>query len=509
MLSQAVAFIRAQEFPAWLVGGYVRDQLLGRPNHDLDVIVPEGGIQLARKIAAAFNGAFFVLDKERDVGRAILRDESGEALDVDVARLRAPELLDDLALRDFTINAIAVDISAGAPTLEAIQESGSYILDPFDGRADLRRGLLRVVTEGAFQDDPLRMLRGVRQAVELGFQIERATLYLTRRDAPLLTRVASERVRDELLRIISAPGAWQHVRLLATLDLLRYVLPEAAATIGVEQSPPHYLDVFDHTRAVMAHLEVIYAILWPESGYTRPQQMVDDPIVIAPAAQWAELAEMLAPYTDDLRAHLSVPLAAGRMRRDWLFWAALAHDWGKPATRSLDTNGRIRFLKHEHQSALLVEQRAQALKLASNEIAYLSRLVDQHMRPTFLAHDYPPSRRAVYRFFRDVGTAGPDCVLLSLADHMATSAADPNAESWQRRLETTRLLLEAYFRERSERVDPLPLLNGRQIMAECGIAPGPQVGRLLEGLREAQAIGEVTTVDQARAWVADQIRRGE
>ncbi|MDQ1300929.1 MAG: hypothetical protein QG637_850, partial [Chloroflexota bacterium] len=195
-----IAFIGAQGQPAWLVGGYVRDCLLGRPTHDLDVIVPHGGVRLARAIANAFGGACFVLDDERDVGRAILHDQAGARLEVDVARLRLPELLDDLSLRDFTINAMAQEITAAG--------AASDIVDPFAGRSDLAKSLIRAVTESALRDDPLRSLRAVRQAVELGFRIEDATYNLIRRDAPLLAAVAGERVRDELMRIVSAAGAW-------------------------------------------------------------------------------------------------------------------------------------------------------------------------------------------------------------------------------------------------------------------------------------------------------------
>ncbi|PKO21677.1 MAG: hypothetical protein CVU38_13415 [Chloroflexi bacterium HGW-Chloroflexi-1] len=504
-ISNVLSFIRARNQPAWLVGGYVRDWLLGRPSHDLDVIVPEGGISLARAVAAAFGGHFFVLDAARDVGRAILYDEVGASLDVDVARLRTPDLLDDLALRDFTINAIALDIG-GDPDVQRV-------VDPFDGQVDLMRGLVRAVTEGAFLDDPLRMLRGVRHVAALGFRIENATVNLIRRDAALLPTVAAERVRDELLRIIPAPGGWQHVRLLARLDLLRHVLPETAALIGVTQSPPHYQDVFDHTRAVMAHLEGIYALLWPgygggDASYARPQPVANDATVMADDAAWVELAEGLAPYIADLREHLAQPLASGHTRRDWLPWAALAHDWGKPAMRSVEAGGRIRFLEHDHWGTLLAEARGRALKLAADESAYVIRLVDQHMRPGHLAHDYPPSRRALYRFFRDADTAGPDCALLSLADHLATYAAQPDPERWGHRLGTTRLILETYFRERSARVDPAPLLNGWDVMAAFGLSPGPRIGELLEGLREAQAVGEVTTRDQALAWLALQIGDG-
>ena len=388
LADRVIAFIRAQERPAWLVGGFVRDRLLGRDNHDLDLIVPEGGIRLARAVAAAFGGASFVLDDVRDVGRAIVSDAAGESLDVDVARLRVPDLLDDLALRDFTVNAIAMDAIA-----MDINAAEPVLFDPFDGQADLARGLLRAVTEGAFRDDPLRMLRGVRMVAELGFRIEDATYNLIRRDAPLIRNVSGERVRDELMRILTAPGAWQHLRLLAALGLLRYALPEAAAQHGVTQSAPHYQDVFDHTRSVLAHLEGIYALLWPESGYVRPQPVADDATVVAAEAQWAEVADTLAPFADDLRAHLSLPLASGHTRRDLLLWAAVTHDWGKPAKRTENDAGQTHFYDHDRWGALLVESRLQALKFASDEVTYVARLTDLHMRPAHLTRDFPPTPR--------------------------------------------------------------------------------------------------------------------
>jgi hypothetical protein len=193
------------------------------------------------------------------------------------------------------------------------------------------------------------------------------------------------------------------------------------------------------------------------------------------------------------------------VRRDLLVWAAIAHDWGKPAKRFIDAEGNTHFYDHDRWGALLAEARLQALKFAGDEVAYVARLADQHMRPGFLTRDFPPTRRAIYRFFRDAESTGPDCVLLGMADNMATRAHAPDPEGWQRRLGTTRVLLDAYFRERQDRVSPTPLLNGTQVMAALDLRPGPQVGELLEQLREAQAAGEVVTVDEALAWLRNRV----
>jgi tRNA nucleotidyltransferase/poly(A) polymerase len=493
LAERVIALVRNQERPAWLVGGFVRDRLLGRASHDLDLIVPEGGIRLARTIAAVFGGASFVLDERRDVGRAILADGPNQTLEVDVARLRMPDLHDDLALRDFTINAMAMDITSAA--------AEPHLCDPFGGHDDLSRGILRAVTEGTFRDDPLRMLRGVRMVAELGFRIEGATYNLIRRDASLIERVAPERIRDELMRVLIAPGAWQHLRLLAALGLLRYTLPEATAQIGVAQSAPHYQDVFNHSRSVLAHLEGIYAVLWPESAYALPHPVPDDDTRVADAAQWADVAATLAPYADDLRGHLFLPLASGHSRRELLLWAAVTHDWGKPAKRTENVTGQTHFYDHDRWGALLVEARLQALKFAGDEVAYVARLTDLHMRPAHLAHDYPPTPKAIYRYFRDAETVGPDCAMLGVADQLAMQARSFDPEAWQHRLATTRLLFEAYFRDQPHAVAPVPLLNGRQVMAEFGLKPGPRIGEILEALREAQATGEVGDVAAAWAWL--------
>lgn len=492
MIDQVIDFIAREGRPAWLVGGYVRDRLLGRPTHDLDVIVPEGGIRLSRRLADTFGGASFILDHDRDVGRAILPlDEGGGALDVDVARLRVPVLLDDLSLRDFTVNAMAIDLA----------QPGLSLIDPFDGRADLDRKLLRAVTEGSFVDDPLRTLRGVRMVAELGLRIEGATYNLIRRDAPLLPSCAAERVREELMRVLVAPGGWKHLRLLQQLALLPYVLPESAAQAGIVQSPPHYQDVFDHSRSVLAHLTGIFALVWPGGPYSLPQPAGDDSTVMAPGAQWDDISALLAPFEADLQRHLELPLTVTRARRDLLCWAAVAHDWGKPAKRTIEETGRVRFFDHDHWGALLVEARLAALKFSGDEIAYVARLTDLHMRPGELSHEYPFSRRAEYRFFRDAGNTAPDIVLLSLADHMATHARAPESDRWDTRLKTSAELLESFFRAHTERVAPPPLLNGRQVMAELDLQPGPLVGQLLEALREAQATGQVRSEDDALAWL--------
>jgi tRNA nucleotidyltransferase/poly(A) polymerase len=476
-VQQIIDFVREHAGEAWLVGGYVRDRLLQRETSDVDFVVSRGAIPLAREVADAFAGHFFVLDEGRDVARAVVRRTGGQDLTVDVARLRARELAVDLSQRDFTINAMAVPADEG------------FAAD-------------------AFLDDPLRLLRAVRQAAELGFRIDDATDHLMRRDASRLPAVAAERIRDELAHILALPGSWHSLRVLQDTGLLAEVLPEAAALAGIIQAHPHHQDVFDHTLCVLAHLEAIGGLIWPSAAPVPPAPGLGESTPFIGPEAWEELASVVRPFSTRLRAHLGAAVSAGRTRRDCLAWAALAHDWGKPAMRSINEDGKVRFLEHDDWGATVAQYRLRALRMSSGEVAHISRLVGLHMRPGYLSHDYPPSRRAIYRFFRDAAGSGPDCVLLSLADYAAIRAGHDLLEAWASRLKTAELLLHAYFRDRTERLDPVPLLDGRQLMSIFGLAEGPGVGRLLEALREAQAVGEVTSYDEALAWVDQRLQKG-
>ncbi len=229
---------------------------------------------------------------------------------------------------------------------------------------------------------------------------------------------------------------------------------------------------------------------------------------MAPEGQWRELAEALAPFRGDLESHWGARLAGERTRGEAWLWAALAHDWGKAAARTVDPDGRIRFFNHEALSADLVEERLRALAFANDEIAYVATLAAQHMRPGHLAGNYPPSARALYRLYRSCGDLGPDVALLAVADKLASHAASPDPGLWENLLALAATVLDDYFRQRERKVAPPPLLDGRQLMAEFGVAPGPALGKLIEGLREAQAVGKVESVDGARDWVRRRLRAG-
>ncbi len=502
LVEQICRFLREQSGPAWVVGGYVRDRLLGRETHDLDVAVPAEAIPLARAVADHFGGAFFPLDRERDMGRAVLR-EAGQPFIVDICRLRGGGLAADLALRDFTINAMAMDLSA----------ESTILIDHHGGRQDLDARLVRAVGKRGFRDDPVRMLRAVRLAAELGFQLEEQTAVWIRQGAPLLAESSMERVRDEMVRIMAAENAAAHLRQLDRLGLLTIVLPEVVDLQGVEQSPPHCLDVYEHSLETVQQLEWVLGVIkgcgaaegteGSEGAGHRPANTGRNSQCPIPSTQRVEevLRASLSPFTADVQTHLAQSTSAQRRRGMMLKWAALLHDLGKPKARSVESSGRVRFFEHEAIGAELAARALRRLRFTNAEVLWVETIVRQHLRPALLAREPSLSRRAIYRFFRDAGEAGVDTGLLTLADHLATWGPKLIAERWTRRVETVALLLDAYFTRHKATVAPQPLLSGWDLQEQFGLAQGPRIGVLLEALCEAQAVGQVRTRDEAETLI--------
>ena len=477
LLTAAHAVCAARGARWWLVGGAVRDLWLGQPVHDWDVAVEDNAIGTARAIANALLADVYVLDAEHDTARVIHGDAH-----LDLAGLRGRSIEEDLTARDFTINALAIDL-----------DQPDRLIDLVGGERDLEDGVLRALSEGALTSDPIRLLRAVRQAVALKFEIDPQTARWLAQHAALIEQAAAERVRDELIKTIKEPGLADSLLLLDAYGLLQHVLPEVKAMQGVMQSLPHHWDVYEHTRRVVDALELIGTQLLGFDQSDETALMRD----VSPAWAWDSLLLTLSPFADALRAQLRVfDIDPDRSRWHTLKWAALLHDAGKPGTRTVEESGRTRFFGHEELGARLAEERLRALKFSSAEIERVRGLIGGHMRPHWLAES-PLTRRAIYRFFRGAGDTGADILLLSLADHLATYGADLARDRWVERLTLIETMLTAYFQQREVVVAPPPLINGHELMAELGLKPGRQIGVLLEAIREAQAAGEVATRAEA------------
>jgi len=435
--------------------------------HDLDLVLATGSLEVGRRLADRLGGAFVPLSEPHGVARVVVRaGEAAEPRSIDLADFRGPSLDADLAGRDVTVNALAVP-------LEPLLHGPAPVADPTGGLGDLAARRLRACSPAAFVDDPVRVLRLLREAHALGFGVEPETERLARSAAGRLGAVAAERVRDELTRLLRLPRSAAALRRADAWAVLAVLLPEIEPMRTAGQSAPHRFPVWEHSLRALEALETL---------------LLGD-------------LRLLAPHDARVAAHLAEPLGSGLTRREALKLATLLHDVAKPETRSVDPDGRVRFSGHDRLGAQRAAKVASRLRWPGPAARVLEHLVRQHLRPMHLGMLDEISRRARYRFFRDVGDEVPDLVCLTIADAAATDGRPPRAVYRG----PTRTLLESLLAgqvEAAAEAGVPPLLRGEDVMAAFDLAPGPAVGRLLAEAREAQALGQVRTRAEALAWLA-------
>ena len=473
--------------PTYLVGGAVRDLLCSRPTHDLDFTVPGNAIRTGRQLANTLDTAFYPLDSEHDAGRLILNDEVLGRFVIDVTGFREADLENDLRGRDFTINAIAIDL-----------RHPEKLIDPLGGARDLQSRVLRVCAPEALVNDPIRILRAVRLSIAFGLRIPPETARLMRQALPGLGRVSPERLRDEVFRILDGPMPASAIRILDILGAVPYVFPELPTLKDVTQAPPHTLDVWEHTLVTVQVLGKVLNVLKREH----------DPETVA---NWALglVSLQLGRFRRQLSDHLGLQLNPERSLTSLVYLGALFHDVSKPQTAGADTDGGIHFYNHAGMGEEVSRKRGRALRLSNPEIERLASIVRYHMGPINLAQmGELPSRRAIYRFFRAAGAAGVEVCLLSLADTLATYGPALPQETWIHQVEVVQKLLEAWWEQPEEIISPPVLLNGYDLMQQFNLKPSPQVGQLLEMVREAQAAGELHDRPQAYAFVRAKLDQG-
>ncbi|HEU0019012.1 MAG TPA: HDIG domain-containing protein [Thermoleophilaceae bacterium] len=457
--------LAAAGIEAWLVGGVVRDALLGRALSDIDLAVAGDAEVAARAASKALGGPRFPLSEEFGAWRTL-----SQARDVscDVSPLQGETIEQDLAKRDFALNAVAVPLSGGDP------------IDPFGGIADAEAGLLRVLGERAYADDPLRALRLARLAAELGMAPDAETERLTAAVAARLTEPSGERVFGELSRLLTAPGALDGLELARRLGLLAAVLPEVAALQGVEQSHYHHRDVYGHTVEV---LEQQIELLRP-----------------------GRLEQLFGDRGEELRAVLEEPLADDLTRGEALRLGALFHDVAKPQTRGVRDDGRVTFIGHDAAGQELVGEVFRRLRTSERLRSHVGALTRHHLALGFLVHERPLDSAKVYGYLSRCDPVAVDVSVLSCADRLATRGR--NAErAIAAHLDVARELIGPALRWHAEG-RPRPPLRGDELAAAVGIEPGPELGRLLARLSEAAYTGEATTRDQAVALARELLAAG-
>lgn len=489
----ALQIIAAHPTAAWVVGGTVRDALLGRPIHDVDIAVAHAATGLARQIADQLGASFVPLDAAHDVARVVL--PNGDYLDL--AALRGPTIEDDLRARDLTINALAV------PLLPA--DSIGPLIDPLGGAADVAAGRLRLCHAAALQADPLRVLRVVRIAAQLGWTFDPQLDRAIRDAAPLIATVALERVRDEWLALLGTRWSAMWLRYLDRAGVLDVLIPELAPMRGETQPIVHVLDVWEHVLQAVCAGEWMLAQLNHDNRAT-PAPPPAEPSDPYPPIFFAQpMALMTQPdlhvqlqWGQQVTQHMHTPVGSSTQRAALWKFAILLHDIAKPATRADKPDGSVSFHGHQSIGADVAAIIGRRFRLSRTQINYITAVVEGHMRPGQLNAEEQTSARAAYRFFRDLGDAAVDTLLHSLADHLATKGPQLSAHGWAMHQAWTDAMLGFHWdRQTEER--RAPLINGTMLMQALGLQPGPQIGLLLEAIREAQAAGDISTADEALA----------
>lgn len=442
---------------AYLVGGAVRDwKRTGVLPMDLDfTLVDCEASHIAKALADECQGHLVPLDWEFGIHRVVFDN----GLNIDLANALGNSLSADLQRRDLTVNAMALDLQDGA------------LMDPTGGLADLEAGRIRMVSVANLKEDPLRLLRVFRIAASIqATDFDPATLEVVRANASLIWNVAAERIQYELLRLLSVEQCFPYLQAMADCGLLEVIIPDLAVLRTVGASGFHHLGLFEHTMELVRQAERV---------------LVECP----PSAQ------------DWFRQSFS-PAAT---RFGLIKLGCLLHDIGKPATmgtREDPVHGqRLTFYGHEEVGEQMADPWLRRLKMSNDMREYLKKLIRWHLYPCQFGPHSP--RKSLLRYYRRMGTETLDVTLLALADRHSACGPWLSPEELDASHQAHLWLMENYATEAP--VLQLPrLLNGHELMQLLGVGPGPHLKTILDALQEAQQLGEVTTVEQAKAWVLTQ-----
>jgi poly(A) polymerase len=442
--------------PIYAVGGAVRDAYFGLPLHDLDLAIESGATPLARRIANTLGGDVYVMDADRDVARVTAQTPHGR-LSIDVAAFRGPDLLTDLVERDFTLNAMAVDL-----------RHSNLLIDPLNGETDLIGKLIRRCSERSIASDPIRALRAVRQSVQLNAHIEKQTMLDIRANAGRLYETSPERVRDEFMKLLGGPRPHAALRIAHILGLLAPIMPDVTAL------PP---DQIDHTLRIIENVHEIYNVISPRRNDNTAAAFGLGALVVALDAYRRRLQEHLGYEWPNERPHRALLNVAGLL------------------------NAVMPNVQHVGS---YIDSITEHVRLSNPERSRLLGILKADPRPIIAPE--PLDALMQHRFWHSAGLAGIDLIILTLARYLADNRLNIDQNDWVRVLERARVLLDAYFGRHGEIVAPASVIDGNRLMKALDLKPGPVIRELLDLIREGQVTGEVTDEESAFALARSHLR---
>jgi poly(A) polymerase len=438
----------------YLVGGTVRDLLLNASPKDFDLVCRGAGA-FAGALAGCKNAALVAMEKKPDEPcyRVVDRDNSNNFLDI--AEMRGETIIEDLGQRDFTIDAIAIEL----------KEDGTIggIIDPLKGAEDIERKIIKTVSHKSIVSDPLRILRAVRLAALLDFIIDESAVSEMKERAGLLEDVSAERITAELLLILKTSRSSFYFRLMDELGILDVIFPEIRTMKGCPQNGYHHLDVWEHSLLVMEHTE--------------------------------HIINNLSDYFGESGIHIANNLACDD-RFSLLKLSALLHDAGKPATGAVNPDtGRITFYHHDKEGARLIDLIAKRLKMSNRQRDFMVLLAGEHLHALNLVSGDVKAATKM-KWFRKMGDDSVPAIILSMADTMSILGPDATEEYRQLHINRSKQGVRDYYEGMKAKIESLNFVTGGDLIA-LGMKSGPEVGRVLGEVRSAQDEGKITSREEA------------
>lgn len=438
----------------YVVGGTVRDFLMGKISYDRDlIVVDEDAKSFSQKVAEFFDGVFIPLDEENKIYRIVLKDKKNF---LDITNPIGGNLEEDIMRRDITINAIAVNIKTGE--IPSFCEFGIQ---------DIQNKIIREIKEENFNDDPLRMLRVYRFYANLGFEISPELLNITKKHASLINKPAKERIEYELMKLFDGEFAAQALLKMDESEILEIIFPFVKELKQVPPNLHHHLDLFNHSIETVNQVQKFYEI-----------------------------------SPKEVQEHLKKVDFGGFSRLAHLKLAALMHDIGKFSTWTIEPDtGRHRFIKHEDVGAKLAIPILKKMCFSNKQIDYISYIIKKHMYPTAVVSAPELNDKVMMRYVRKSADNAIDTIIIAKADRVSAQGPEITKELVEENITLLDKLLRFYLNTK-ETLAPLPkLLDGREVMSILNINPSPVLGKILNELHEAQISGDVLTKDDAVRFI--------
>lgn len=435
----------------YLVGGSIRDFFTKKCEFcDRDISI-KGAENFARKLANKFDATFIELDNENKIYRIVLKDKINF---LDISEMQGNSIEDDLKRRDFTINAIAYDLS------------NEKFIDVTGGLNDLKNKVLRHIDDKNFEEDPLRVLRAFRFYSMTGFEMTEELVKALKKYMPLALIPAKERINYEIMKLFGGDYASSALLKMDELGLLEKIIPQVKEMKNVPPNTHHHLDLFHHVIETVRQIEIIYAGL---SGFEKE--------------------------------HMDAVDFGGFPRINHLKLAGFLHDIGKYSTWTIEESGRHRFIKHDDVGSKIVVPLLRDLKFSKKQIEYVSCMIKNHIYPSNVIVAPILNEKVMMRYVRKMGENVVDNIILAKADRLSARGVDITEEVINSNINGLNKLLEFYL-SKKDSLTPLPkLLDGREIMTLLDIKPSPKLGEIISALNEAQLNGDVTTPEDAKNFV--------